>query len=116
MAASKAIKVGERLVTVKELTVGAVRDWLAATEKDTSGDPLHALALAECNLADLALMSDISVADLEAYTPSEMVELIATCKELNPHFFRVRAALSQVARLMKAEIEALPSTETPASS
>ena len=116
MAASKTINVGERLVTVRELTVGAVRDWLVRTQNDTTGDPIHALVLDECNFADLATMTDITVDELEAYAPSDLAELIETCKALNPHFFRVRAALAIVARAIKAEAAAMTSTAPPASS
>ena len=116
MPASRSVIVGTRAVTVSELTVGAVRDWLVEAESGGGEDPLHALALEECSLADLARMSDISAADLECYAPSDMADLIAAAKALNPHFFRVRAALSGVARLMLKEAEALASTATPASS
>lgn len=120
MPATHTVQLGSgaaaRLVTVKELTVGEVRDWLVKTQNDTSGDPLHALALDECNLADLSEMCDIEVQDLEAYAPSDLAELIATCKSLNPHFFRLRAALASVARAIKAEVGAMASTAPPASS
>lgn len=94
-------------VTVKELTVGEVRNWMLDAETGVSEDPLHALALEECSLADLSRMSDIDARALEDYTPSQLAPLVAAAKELNPHFFRVRAALSGVARLMLKEAEAL---------
>jgi len=103
-------------VTVKELTVGEVRNWLLDAETGVSEDPLHALALEECSLADLARMSDVDARALEDYTPSELALLVAAAKELNPHFFRVRAALSGVARLMLKEAEQLSLTAAPASS
>ena len=93
-------------VTVKELTVGEVRNWLLDAETGVSEDPLHALALEECSLADLARMSDVDARALEDYTPSELALLVAAAKELNPHFFRVRAALSGVARMMLDEAQA----------
>lgn len=104
------------LVTVKELTVGEVRNWLLDVETGRGEEPLHALALEECSLADLARMGDIEVSALEDYTPSELAPLGEAAKALNPHFFRVRAALSGVARLILQEVEALVSTKPPASS
>lgn len=101
-------------VTVKELTVGEVRNWLLDAETGVSEDPLHALALEDCSLADLARMSDIDARALEDYAPSELAPLIAAARELNPHFFRVRAALSGVARMMLKEAEALALSKTPA--
>jgi len=100
MAATHQITLGERTVTIKELTVGEVRDWLTEVENERAEDPVHALALSECSLSDLARMSDIGIKSMEAFTPSELVDLVKACKDLNPHFFRVRAALSGVARMM----------------
>lgn len=117
MAATRTVTVGATFgVVVRELTFGEVRDWLTETETGQTEDPLHALALEECSLADLARMSSISVRELEDYAPSDLAELIAACKALNPHFFRVRAALSGVARLMLREAEQLSLTVPPASS
>jgi hypothetical protein len=116
MAAARLAAVGALAVTVRELTFSEVRDWLVETETGQDEDPLHALALEECSLADLARMSTISVGELEGYAPSDLAELIAACKALNPHFFRVRAALSGVARLMLREAEQLSLTAPPASS
>ena len=116
MAATRPVQVGALSVTVRELTFGEVRDWLVEAETGQAEDPLHALAMEECSLTDLARMSSITTAKLEDCTPSELADLMLACKELNPHFFRVRAALSGVARLMLKEAAALGSTETPASS
>ena len=101
-------------VTVKELTVGEVRNWLLDAETGVEGDPLHALVLEECSFDDLARMSDIDARALEGYTPSELAPLVAAAKELNPHFFRVRAALTATARAVQREIEQMASTGTAA--
>jgi hypothetical protein len=103
-------------VTVKELTVGEVRNWMLDVETGKGEDPLHALALEECSLADLARMAEIEASALEDYTPSELAPLMEAAKALNPHFFRVRAALSGVARLMLKEAEALVLNKAPAAS
>ena len=116
MAASRTVELAGRTVTVRELTVGQVRDWLVEVESGKRVDPLQALAFDGFGLDDLAQMADATAADLEAYTPSELQPLIDAARGLNPHFFRVRAALSGVARLMLNEAEALISTAPPASS
>lgn len=113
MAAIRHITLGSRTVTIKELTVGEVRDWLTEVENERSEDPVHALALAECSLSDLARMSDIAAGSMEAFTPSELGDLVKACKDLNPHFFRVRAALSGVARMMLEGTSPPVLTETP---
>lgn len=101
-------------VTVRELTLREVRDWLTEVEAGERTDPVHALAFEGFNLADLAKMIDVPVGQLEG-APSDLEELITTCKALNPHFFRVRAALNSVARMVVAEAQARPLTTTPAS-
>ena len=116
MAATVTARVGERSVTVRELTVREVRDWLVAQQLRTDHDLVRAWALDDCSLDDLAQMSDIGAADQEAYAPSELAELVAAAKKLNPHFFRGRAALMQVARQILQETRALLSTGTAASS
>lgn len=116
MPASRTIKLGERSVTVRELTVAEVRDWMVEAETGAGQDPLHALVLEDCGLGDLARMSDLFAFELEAYAPSDLAELIAACKALNPHFFRMRAALSNVARVMLQEAEALALSATAADS
>lgn len=116
MRASCSVQVGDTSVNVRELTFAEVRSWLVEAEAGGSQDPLHALALEDCGLDDLARMSDASVREIEQFAPSEIAELIEIARKLNPHFFRVRAALSGVARMMLAEAEALASTAPPASS
>lgn len=115
MAASKGVKLGDISVTVRELTFAEVRDWMVETEHG-GRDALHVLAMDECGLDELARMSDAPITVLEACTPSDLVPLIAACKELNPHFFRVRAALSSVARMIQAEAESLALNAPPSSS
>lgn len=116
MPATRPVTVGATVGIVHELLVSEVRDWLVEIENGPADDPVHALAFEECSLRDLAYMSSFSVLELEKKAPSDMTELLAACKELNPHFFRVRAALSGVARMMLKEAEALSLTVPPASS
>lgn len=116
MPATLGVDLSGRLVTVKELTVAEVRAWLVETEAGLHVDPLHALAFEDCGLADLVRMCDATAEELEAYAPSDLAPLVEACKGLNPHFFRVRAALSGAARVMLAEAEALTSTATAAAS
>lgn len=116
MRAVVPVAVGDTTINVRELTFAEVRAWMVEAETSGSQDPLHALALEDCGIDDLARMSDASVITIEKFAPSEIAELIATAKKVNPHFFRMRAALFGVARMMLAEAEALASTAPPASS
>jgi hypothetical protein len=114
MMLTRTALVGDRSVEVRELTVAEVRNWMVDVETGASEDPMHALALEECSLSDLARMSNMTASDMEAHGPSELADLLAKCKQINPHFFRVRAALSGVARMMLKEAEALALSKTPA--
>lgn len=116
MPASRTVALGERAVTVRELTVREVRDWLTEIEAGAPVDPLHALAFEDFGLEDLARMCDAPAADLEAFAPSDLAELVAAARALNPHFFRVRAALTGAARVLTYEAQALISTAPAASS
>lgn len=80
-------------VTVRELTVAEVRDWVTDSAAAGVRDPIHALALEGLGLDELARMISCPAAELEAFTPSELAELLAEAKALNPHFFRLRSAL-----------------------
>lgn len=79
--------------TVRELTVAEVRDWVTDSAAAGARDPIHALALDGLGLDELARMVSCTAADLEAFAPSELAELLETAKALNPHFFRLRSAL-----------------------
>lgn len=112
MAASRVVTLpGGLSVTVRELTVREVRDWLVA---DPAPDPLRAYVFEDFSLDDLARMSDVAPEALESYAPSELAPLVQAAQSLNPHFFRPRAALAQVTRALLAESWPTPSTAPPA--
>ena len=104
---------GGLVVTVRELTVAEVRALLITEEQ--ASDPLQAMMFDGFGLGDLLLMSDASAADLEQFAPSELQPLVDACQKLNPHFFRVRAALVRVARQLVSEFEQTISTAHAAS-
>lgn len=109
MPATRTITIGVLSVTVRELTVAEVRELLITAPR--SADPLRALAFDDFGIDDLALLSDASAEDLELFAPSDLQPLVYACKELNPHFFRPRAALNGVARMMLAEAGQIALTE-----
>lgn len=101
MALEHPVSVGGLTVTVKELTVGQVRDWALKVDAGLiQVDPVRHLALDECSIQDIVIMSDAEESALDALAPSEFVPLVDACRKLNPHFFRVRAAMSGAAMLM----------------
>lgn len=110
MAATRAVDLLCGKVTARELTVAEVRTWLVEVEAGTEVDPLGSMIFDDCSLSDLARMSDVDPAALEGLTYGELAPLRDACKMLNPHFFRVRAALQKVARAIEAEVATMIST------
>lgn len=105
MAATAEITVAGRLVTVHEMTVSAVRDWVTEIENGTRLiDPAGDALFEQMSLADIALMSDADAGWLAGFGPSELQPLADLCRTVNPHFFRLRAVV-QAARV--AQVRAL---------
>lgn len=101
MRREKAIQVGERTVSVRELTLKEIRAWLADASDESSADALDFVGMTVVDgvtLEDLARMTDLTVADMDALTPSEVQRLADVCREVNPGFFRVAAPLHKIAR------------------
>lgn len=102
MRRERIIALGEHAVTVRELTVGELRAWLADAEgqllKDADGTPdIVALwLLDECTLGDLMRMSSATREQLDDMADSELRALVAACKELNPGFFALRGRLMAI--------------------
>ncbi|MDO9596736.1 MAG: hypothetical protein Q7J47_03350 [Azoarcus sp.] len=104
-----------RILTVHEITVQQVRDWAVSIDTGLVPlDPVGELLHPECALADLVLMSDATPAEIEQCTSAQLDHLVATAKALNPHFFRVRAALQGVARQISQSISSAPAPTSSA--
>lgn len=83
-----------RAVTVKELTVGEIRQWLKALEGGAgSVDVIGGALFEDLTFADLQRFTDLAVAEFDAWAPSELRQLIALIKEINPDFFLLRGRL-----------------------
>lgn len=96
MRNERAIDLAGRTVTVREMTVGEVRAWMAdiATPRPTeSVDLVAEMLIPGVSLADIRRMSDADDAALDAATPSEIAGLVSACKEINQDFFTMRAAV-----------------------
>jgi len=111
MPATRTVKVGERLVTVRELTVAEVRARLFSAESGVMVDAVRAMVFEGFGLDDLACMCDITGPELEAYAPSEIeAELVPACKAVNPFFFRVRKAIHDAGVRLQMEMRSQLST------
>jgi len=88
LSAVRVVNLPGLVVSVHELSVAEVRAWLMEIEAGAHFDPFHAMLSHSFHLPDLARMSDASLAQLEAFTPSDLEPLISAARSLNPDFFR----------------------------
>ncbi|MCY1298893.1 hypothetical protein D9M70_484010 [compost metagenome] len=87
---SREIKVGERRVMVRELTVAEVRQWLGDAASRKQVDTVDAMLFEEISLPDLARMTSLDVESMGDWQPSQLREVIAAAKDLNKDFFAMR--------------------------
>ncbi|MBF0602136.1 MAG: phage tail assembly protein [Nitrospirae bacterium] len=106
MKRMKEISIGDRVVTVRELTVSEVRAWFKDLSgmRDNSIDLVNEALMADASLGDMVRMSNITMDDLDNLTPSQIETLLAVCREVNPHFFQLRHRLSEAARVMPSAV------------
>lgn len=93
--------IAEREIEVRELTVGEIRQWLDDMGNESDGEEIDVVGLMlleGVQLQDLALMTNLSVADMDAFTPSQLNELCLVCERVNPGLFRVSVPLLGLAR------------------
>lgn len=100
---SREVVVGERRVTVRELTVGDVRNWLKEVSTDSTISAVDMLLIPEISLPDLTRMTNLSVGDLDAWQPSQLRELMMVAKELNADFFGLRGRLMKIDGVIHGE-------------
>lgn len=103
MRQTRAVEIEGRTVTVKELTVAEIRHWLKGLEqvKEAGIDVVAECLMDDCSLADISRMSDLKLEEMDDLTPGEIGQVVAVCREVNPHFFRMRDHLLGVAKVMQ---------------
>lgn len=107
MAVRQSVSVCGKFYMVRELTVEEVRDWIVSVENNTRPtDPVGDFIFDDIAVSELAMMCDVDPAEFDNCRPSELHPLVQVAKELNPHFFRVRAVVSAALSAMVAEIVA----------
>jgi len=105
------VEVGGRTVTVYELTVAEVRQWLKelagrkgeGEKRDAADLAVDAGLYEDMQLEEIARMTDLTVEDMDAMTPSELRVVADACKEANAHFFAMRERLAALGRAMRNE-------------
>lgn len=88
-----------KTVTVRELTVGEIRAWLAEAEAaDVDGvDVVGSLLFEDMALADLSRMTDITAEEMDALPLSVINQIKGVAKALNADFFALRQRITDVA-------------------
>ncbi|MCG3130191.1 MAG: hypothetical protein FLDDKLPJ_00940 [Phycisphaerae bacterium] len=95
MRVEKKLTLGERNVTVKELTVAEVRAWMESEQRrEEKGDLLRDMLIDGVSFADMARMSDLSIEEMEQLLPSELQQLADACAEANRVFFNLCARVA----------------------
>ena len=100
MAFEKVVKVGDREITVFELTVAQVRDMAKAAEVDNA-DPLSNWLIEDTPFVVIAAMSSVKVEELDEWRPSEIKQLADVCREVNPDFFAMSRRISAAVEKMR---------------
>jgi hypothetical protein len=93
------VTVGETVVTVRELTVIEIRNWVASLEARKL-ELVDDMLLEDFSIRDLAIMTDQPTEFFENLGPSAIRTIIAAGKKVNPDFF------GMVARIAKIGMEA----------
>ncbi|QFT23564.1 hypothetical protein FIV02_18485 [Pseudomonas sp. THAF187a] len=85
---SKELQLGNISVTVRELSVLQVRNWLAELlAPQAQRDLVDEALFTECSIGDLLRMTSLTREQFDGLRPSQIREVIELCKELNPDFF-----------------------------
>ena len=100
MAFELTCKIGDREVTVYELTVRQVRE-MAKTQAVNHDDPLGQWLIEDAPLGVLAAMTNVTEEEFEDWRPSEIKQLSEKAKEVNPDFFSMNKRLNDVIQQLK---------------
>ncbi|WP_341304729.1 hypothetical protein [Pseudomonas sp. TMP25] len=84
------LKIGDKEVICRELTVAAVRQMITT---EGSGELVTDALFPDLRLGDLPALTNLTTADIEAMRPSELAHVVAGCKKANPDFFAMLARL-----------------------
>jgi hypothetical protein len=109
LAVTRTVVIGEGgeaplAVTVRELTVGEIRAWLADVQAASDAvDIVDVMLLRDVSLQDVQRMSSLTAEQVEALAPSQIRTVVAAARELNEDFFGLRAGLLSVIPAMPSE-------------
>lgn len=87
--ATRKVEVAGISITVREITVNEIRDWLINAE-EVKNDVVGDLILDDITIDELCRCSDLKPDQASNLTPTELNSIADTCKELNASFFALR--------------------------
>jgi len=103
MRLTEKLKIDNREITVKELTMAEIRNVMAALEKQKGTPHVLDLLFADMPAAAVSAATDLSLKELEGdFTQSEIKQIKDKVEELNPFFAK---ALKRLAKLGRSILE-----------
>lgn len=102
-------------VTVAELTVGDIRDWLREVQELQGFDLVDGALFQEegASIDDVLRMTDLDKGEIDRLTPADLAKVLEKCRKVNPHFFRFRAAVLELGSSPVAPTPSEPSSGPP---
>lgn len=109
MRVIREIKLGDRIVLVRELTVDELRAWLSGHQGEV--DLVDTLFEdMDLSLADFPAFSDLSAAEVGSYAPSQLESVANLIREVNQHFFVI---WQRRLALVRQNMTELPTSRAP---
>ena len=97
---TKVIQLGDQEVTVRELAVWEVRNWIASLSGQEV-DLVDELLIDGVQLSAVRLMAGISKEDMEQMMPSELDKVVDAAKQVNHRFFTMVDRVVAASRSIK---------------
>lgn len=89
MRVIREIKIGERAVLIRELTVAELRAWAASAAPAAGSFVDDIFEDEDLSLPDIPVFCDLTTADVEGLAPSELVSVVDAIREVNQRFFAI---------------------------
>jgi hypothetical protein len=97
---TKNVQIGDREITVRELAVWEVRNWIGSLSGQEV-DLVDELLIDGVQLSAVRLMAGISKEDMEKMMPSELDKVVDAAKQVNHRFFTMVDRVVAASRSIK---------------
>ena len=97
---TKTVQIADREITVRELAVWEVRNWIASLSGQDV-DLVDELLIDGVQLSAVRLMSGISKEEMEQMMPSELDKIVDVAKQVNHRFFSMVDRVVAASRSIK---------------